>query len=66
MYNFNYLERRAKDLIASGNVADAIKIYLFMADGDQFLDGGYLGERLGDCYKKSATCMPQNTGTAER
>lgn len=52
MYNFNYLERRAKELIADGNVLDAIKIYLFMADGDQSLDGGYLGERLGECYEK--------------
>ncbi len=51
MYNFNHLERRAKDLIATGNIADAIKIYLFMADGDQSLDGGYLGERLGACYE---------------
>ncbi|AOF90316.1 hypothetical protein [Sinorhizobium sp. RAC02] len=52
MYNFNYFERRAKELIADGNAADAIKIYLFMADGDQSLDGGYLGERLGLCYEK--------------
>lgn len=52
MYNFNHLERRAKDLIASGKAADAIKIYLFMADGDQSLDAGYLGERLGECYEK--------------
>lgn len=27
-------------------------IYLFMgADGDQSLDAGYLGERLGECYE---------------
>ena len=52
MYDFNVLERRAADLIASGRVEDAIKIYLFMADGDQSLDGGYLGERLGICYEK--------------
>jgi len=52
VHNFNHLERRAKDLIASGNAADAIKIYLFMADGDQSLDAGYLGERLGECYEK--------------
>ncbi|AYM13903.1 hypothetical protein At1D1108_42770 [Agrobacterium tumefaciens] len=52
MYNFNYLERQAKDLIASGKRADAIKIYLFMADGDHSLDAGYLGERLGECYEK--------------
>lgn len=52
MQDLNILERRAKELIATGNVADAIKIYLFMADGDQSLDGGYLGERLGVCYEQ--------------
>lgn len=52
LYNFNHLERIAKELIADEKVADAIKIYLFMADGDQSLDGGYLGERLGVCYEK--------------
>jgi len=51
VYDFNHLERRAKELIARGNAADAIKIYLFMADGDQSLDAGYLGERLGECYE---------------
>lgn len=51
MHNFNLLERRAKDLIAVGKAADAIKIYLFMADGDPSLDAGYLGERLGVCYE---------------
>jgi tetratricopeptide (TPR) repeat protein len=52
MHNFNILERRAKQLISSGRVADAIKIYLFMADGDCSLDAGYLGERLGQCYEQ--------------
>lgn len=52
LYDFNRLERQAKDLIATGKAADAIKIYLFMADGDQSLDAGYLGERLGECYEK--------------
>jgi len=51
-YDFNHLDRIAKDLIATGKAADAIKIYLFMADGDQSLDAGYLGERLGECYEK--------------
>ncbi|WP_244600707.1 tol-pal system YbgF family protein [Agrobacterium sp. LAD9] len=51
MYDFNHLERRAKELIATGKAADAIKIYLFMADGDRSLDAGYLGERLGECYE---------------
>lgn len=52
MHDFNHLERRAKELIAGGRIADAIKIYLFMADGDPSLDAGYLGERLGTCYEK--------------
>lgn len=38
-------------MITTGKAADAIKIYLFMADGDQSLDAGYLGERLGECYE---------------
>jgi hypothetical protein len=50
-YDFNILERAAKTLISSGRVHDAIKIYLYMADGDPSLDGGYLGERLGECYE---------------
>ncbi len=52
LYDFDHLDRIAKDLIATGKAADAIKIYLFMADGDQSLDAGYLGERLGECYEK--------------
>ncbi len=51
LHDFNRLERQARELIASGKAADAIKIYLFMADGDQSLDAGYLGERLGECYE---------------
>jgi hypothetical protein len=50
-YDFNVLERAAQDLIDSGRPADAIKIYLFMGDGDQSLDAGYLGKRLGECYE---------------
>ena len=50
-YDFNVLERTAMNLIASGRHRDAMKIYLFMADGDSSLDGGYLGERLGECYE---------------
>ncbi|WP_275783155.1 hypothetical protein [Pararhizobium gei] len=52
MYDFNDLERRARQLIAEGAFADAIRIYLFMVDGDQSLDGGYLGWQLGECYEK--------------
>ncbi|CVI56101.1 hypothetical protein FY140_12265 [Agrobacterium tumefaciens] len=53
MFDFNWLEQRAKELTDTGNVVDAIKIYLFMADGDPSLDGGYLGEKLGECYEQS-------------
>ncbi|MGP4753756.1 tetratricopeptide repeat protein [Agrobacterium pusense] len=52
MYDFNCLDRIVNDLIATGKAADAIKIYLFMADGDRSLDAGYVGERLGECYEK--------------
>jgi tetratricopeptide (TPR) repeat protein len=51
-YDFNVLERRAQELIDSGRYNDAIKIYLFMADGDPSLDAGYLGMRIGECYER--------------
>ncbi|RYG97227.1 MAG: hypothetical protein EON58_10250 [Alphaproteobacteria bacterium] len=51
-YDFNHLERMAKKYIDDGKVADAIKIYLFMSDGDPSLDAGYLEERLGICYEQ--------------
>jgi tetratricopeptide (TPR) repeat protein len=50
-YDFNALERRGQDLIEAGRPRDAISIYLFMADGDPSLDGGYLGKRLAECYE---------------
>jgi hypothetical protein len=50
-YDFNVLEKAAKELVISGRPRDAVKIYLFMADGDLSLDGGYLGEKLGECYE---------------
>lgn len=50
-YNFNILERRARDLIDIGRPHDAIKIYLFMADGDRSLDAGYLGKKIAECYE---------------
>lgn len=50
--DFNKLEIRAQELIDMGLSHDAIKIYLFMADGDQSLDGGYLGERIAQCYEQ--------------
>lgn len=52
MYDFNVLERRAKDLIEAGRSSDALKIYLYMADGDPSLDAGYLGMRIGECYER--------------
>ncbi|TWF57245.1 hypothetical protein [Neorhizobium alkalisoli] len=50
-YNFNLLEHTAAELISAGKVVDAIKIYIFMADGDPSLDAGYLGTKLGECYE---------------
>jgi hypothetical protein len=38
--------------MAAGRPQDAIRIYLFMADGDPSLDGGYLGKKLGECYER--------------
>lgn len=51
IYDFNLMERRARDLMAAGRAADAISIYLHMAGGDHSIDGGYLGEKLGECYE---------------
>jgi tetratricopeptide (TPR) repeat protein len=51
-YDFNVLEKRAKELLDENRPADAIKIYLFMADGDQSLDAGYLGLKIGQCYER--------------
>jgi tetratricopeptide (TPR) repeat protein len=50
-YDFNVLEKVAEELIVSGRPQDAIKIYMFMGDGDQSLDAGYLGKRIGECYE---------------
>jgi hypothetical protein len=50
-YDFNVLERVAQELIDTGRPQDAIKIYLFMGDGDPSLDAGYLGKRIGECYE---------------
>ncbi len=52
-YDFNILEKRAQELVNAGRSSDAIRIYLFMADGDPSLDGGYLGEKLGECYERA-------------
>lgn len=50
-YDMNVLEQSAWKLAELGRYSDAIKIYLFMADGDPSLDGGWLGWRLGVCYE---------------
>ena len=50
-YDFNMLEARAAELKKAGHPEEAIRIYLFMADGDNSLDGGYLGKRIGECYE---------------
>jgi tetratricopeptide (TPR) repeat protein len=51
-HDFNKLEEKAKKLLDAGLPHDAIKIYLFMADGDQSLDGGYLAKRIAQCYEQ--------------
>jgi hypothetical protein len=50
-YDFNVLERRADELMKSGRPQDAIRIYLYMAEGDPSLDGGYLGRKIALCYE---------------
>lgn len=51
VYDFNKLERTAVSLKDAGRHHDALRIYLFMADGDPSLDGGYLGEHIAECYE---------------
>lgn len=50
-HDFNELERAANNHFTTGRPGDALKIYLFMADGDTSLDGGYLGKKIGECYE---------------
>ena len=50
-YDFNDLESSARKFLADSQPQKAVKIYLYMADGDQSLDGGYLGEQIGKCYE---------------
>jgi hypothetical protein len=50
-YDFNVLEKKAEELMKAGRPNDAIRIYFLMADGDQSLDGGYLGQRIAECYE---------------
>ena len=49
--DFNVLERRARELVESSRWRQAMRIYLFMADGDPSLDAGYLGEKIAECYE---------------
>ena len=51
-YDCNVLERAAQDLLHRGVPKDALRIYLFMADGDNSLDGGHLGARIGECHER--------------
>lgn len=51
-YDFNKLEEKAKRLLDLGLPQEAIKIYLFMADGDESLDGGYLAKAIAQCYEE--------------
>lgn len=51
MYDFNILERRARDLRDAGRVRDAMAIYYFMSDGDSSLDAGYLAFQIGECHE---------------
>lgn len=49
--DFNVLERVAAKAVQEQRYSDAIRIYLFMGDGDPSLDAGYLAERIGHCYE---------------
>lgn len=51
VYDFNVFERSATKLKELGRWQDALEVYMFMADGDPSLDGGYLGARIGECYE---------------
>ena len=53
--NFNIIEQRARELKESSRWKEALRIYLFIADGDPSLDGGYLGERIAECYEAVGT-----------
>lgn len=48
-YDFNKLETTAASLKKDDRYWDALRIYLFMADGDPSLDGGYLGGCIAEC-----------------
>lgn len=52
MTDFNTLEVRALTHIEKKEFESALAIYLYMADGDPSLDGGYLGNRIGFAYQQ--------------
>ncbi|WP_158747889.1 hypothetical protein [Acidisphaera sp. L21] len=49
--DFNALEVVAVKANREQRYKDALRIYLFMSDGDPTLDGGYLAERIAKCYE---------------
>ena len=49
--DFNALETVAAKAIHEQRFKDAIRVFLFMSDGDPSLDAGYLAERIGHCYE---------------
>ncbi len=51
LYDFNLLEKKAKEFVSKADFDKALRIYFFMADGDPSLDGGYLGTKIGECYE---------------
>jgi hypothetical protein len=48
----NVLEQRAGELIRLNKPDAAIRIYFYMAEGDTSFDGGYLAEKIAQCYEK--------------
>jgi hypothetical protein len=64
-YDFNQLEMSAVRHVNSGDYKKALNIYLFMADGDPSLDGGYLGKRIAQCYEAMKDFHAANNGTVE-
>jgi hypothetical protein len=56
-YDLNLLQTAAQQFMNKGEHHSAIKIYLFMSDGDPSLDGGFLGEQLGRCYEAIGDLM---------
>lgn len=50
-YDFNVIERRARDFVNAKRARDALRLYFFMADGDPSLDAGYLGKKIAECYE---------------